>query len=99
MGGEIDQIAREYLQLASRVVEEVRSDPGSHSYMEVRTAVHLLDLGEEGVKEELRKIARSFGGCVSCKHSTPVPQHLSLFARFCRLGLAQDTCNNWEPLL
>lgn len=98
MGG-IEQIAREYLQLASRVVEEARSDPSSHSYMEVRTAGYILDLGEEGLKEELARLARSFSGCVSCKHSMPVPQHLSLLARFCRLGLAQDTCDSWEPLL
>ncbi|MEM0459327.1 MAG: hypothetical protein QXZ31_05630 [Thermofilaceae archaeon] len=96
---ELERLAREYMVLARRVVEEVKSDPGSHSYSEVRMAVQILDLGEDGVKTALEKLAKSYSGCVSCRHSTPVPHHLSLLSRFCRLGLTQDTCGSWEPIL
>ncbi|MEM1820380.1 MAG: hypothetical protein QXH81_09630 [Thermofilaceae archaeon] len=94
----IEELARMYLRQAREVVEMARRNPSSVRYDEVRYAAWLLEIGEEGVKEVLLKIAREYGGCASCRHSVPVPFHLSLMARWCSLGLRQDDCGRWEPL-
>ncbi|MEM3943305.1 MAG: hypothetical protein QXJ59_04390 [Thermofilaceae archaeon] len=96
---ELRRLAREYLAYAGKVLEETMENPVSHSLSMVRFASWLVQLGEEGVERELRRLAQSFGGCISCRHSEPLPHHITLLARGCKLGLAQDTCGRWEPLL
>lgn len=95
---DLERLVKEYMDLARRIVNEAVEDPLSWPYHEVAEAFLILRLGPEGVKRELLGLAREHGGCVSCRHSTVVPHHLSLTARFCRLGLRQDTCGRWEPL-
>ncbi|MEM4430451.1 MAG: hypothetical protein QXM08_04745 [Thermofilaceae archaeon] len=104
----LDRLAREYYAAAKEYLDEVYrmlsegeepDVPLARLYERVRTAFYIRDLGLEGVKRELERIAREYGGCASCRHSRPVPDYLNLMARWCSLGLRQDTCNRWEPLL
>ncbi len=43
--------------------------------------------------------ARRWGGCVSCANSAVHPDHPSWTIRECRLGLRQDECGEYEPVL
>lgn len=95
----VKQLAREYIDLAAKIVGEARADPKAHPLHRIRDAVALLDVGEQRLVVELWKLAQQYGGCISCRHSAPNPECLSLVARFCRLGLAQGTCKRWEPLV
>jgi len=97
--GCVEELAREYLRLAEEVYKSVQSGEAIPSYSRVREALWLLQLGFEGVVKELERIAGMYGGCVSCCYSTPYPDHLSLLSRGCKLGLRQDTCKRWTPLL
>lgn len=96
---ELERLAEDYIAYAEQIVKDVLENPVSHSLAALRFARQLLDLGKEGVKKELRRLALQFGGCVSCRHSTPLPHYINLIARGCRLGLSQETCKRWEPLV
>ncbi|MEM1698207.1 MAG: hypothetical protein QXG48_06080 [Thermofilaceae archaeon] len=95
----LSRLVKEYLETAARIVNEARQDPTSWPYHVVRDAIVILQMSPQELESELTRLATQYGGCVSCRYSTPVPHYPSLLARWCRLGLAQDTCNHWEPLI
>ena len=100
------KLAEKYVENAREVLEMVRrGEVEVHEAVEVAwRASALLRLGVEGVEKELRRLATTCGGCVSCKHSEPFSPSenpslsVDLVARKCRLGLAQGTCGAYERI-
>lgn len=86
------ELAKAYRENADRLLRE----PFKHRFEEVRKAHLLLAIDLE---LELRKLASSNGGCVSCIHSKPHENApLDLSARSCELGLRQEDCGKWERI-
>ena len=95
---ELRRLAQEYRELAEQVLERAKSDP-SVPYHVVRKAMHIISTPIEDLERALAELAKQFGGCVSCAHSTPHEDVLELTARGCRLGLSQSTCHSYRPLI
>jgi len=101
----LDRLAKMYYENAKRIVKEIKENihHGKVTYNDyklLRTASYLVSLGVEGIKQELIKLAKSCSGCVACKHSIPCPQNpCDLTCRYCELGLSQNKCNKFEPLI
>ena len=88
----LKELAEAYRRNAEAVIKE----PLKYDYRVLKKAYQLLNTD---IEEELRKLASSLGGCVSCRYSTPHPSApLSLMARSCELGLRQETCRKWEKI-
>ena len=100
---EFSRLVDEYWQLHEQILEKARNigqirDMGElhRVYESMRNAVVFPD--KNSLREELKKLAKNLGGCVSCKHSAPHPDAgFDLIARTCRLGLSQQNCNKYEP--
>jgi len=61
--------------------------------------VALLGLSLEDVKRVLAAHAKQAKGCVSCAYSAPYRGALSWTARDCVLGLKQDGCIMYKPMI
>lgn len=96
---ELERLAESYLQLAKQVVEKAFSPEGDYDYPRVKRAAVIAQMRKEEVMAELERVAREYGGCMSCRHSQPYPEFLSFTARTCRLGGHRGSCSNYEPLL
>ena len=64
-----------------------------------RKEVKEMGLTLEDVKRVLAGHARRAGGCVSCAYSSPYHGRFSWVARHCVLGLRQDNCTMYKPML
>ena len=89
------KMAREYKRAVREYVEKHRDTYRGADVIHT----YIMMLPEEQLAEELRRLAKRFRGCVSCVHSAPVPWHPSLTARTCKLGLRQDTCGRYTPVV
>jgi hypothetical protein len=58
-----------------------------------------LGLSLEDVKQVLLQHAQRYGGCVNCAYSSPYHGRFSWTARHCVLGLRQDTCKMYKPII
>ena len=64
-----------------------------------RKEVAELGLSLDDVKRILAAHARRAGGCISCAYSSPYHGNFSWVARHCVLGLRQDNCGMYKPML
>jgi len=64
-----------------------------------RKEITLWGLSLEDVKRILAAHAKRAGGCVSCAYSSPYHGKFSWVARHCVLGLRQDNCTMYKPML
>jgi len=109
----IRELARMYVENAKKVLEKAQELAESSRVSTVnlyklcsavRIAGEIIELGEEGVIKELLKLSNEFGGCVACAWSRPFSVDedpslaVSLAARKCVLGEAQDRCRNFKRL-
>jgi len=96
----LEELARAYYENAKEILKKASEDPTSVRYDWVRMANEMVLKGLDRVKEWLERLARGHGGCVACAYSRPHPANpVDIYARSCELGLSQDRCNRFKPLV
>jgi len=92
---DIERLVSEYLD----AMEHYYRMYCTKKYERICMIISYYLLREDELRKYLVELAKSYGDCVSCKYSTPVPFHPTPEARFCLFGLRQDDCNKYTPLI